>query len=59
MHVIRADTDEIVERTGINVATLYRIEHAQVRPQTRTLRTLPGPYGVEEAHQGEPAAPAS
>ena len=45
--------DEIVERTGINVATLYRIEHARVRPQTRTLRTLLDLYGVEEAHQDE------
>jgi transcriptional regulator with XRE-family HTH domain len=45
--------DEIVERTGINVATLYRIEHARVRPQTRTLRTLLDLYGVEEVHQGE------
>jgi transcriptional regulator with XRE-family HTH domain len=50
--------DEIVERTGINVATLYRIEHARVRPQTRTLRTLLDLYGVEEAHQGELAARA-
>jgi transcriptional regulator with XRE-family HTH domain len=48
--------DEIVERTGINVATLYRIEHARVRPQTRTLRTLLDLYGVEEAHQGELSA---
>ena len=39
--------DEIVERTGINVATLYRIEHARVRPQTRTLRTLLDLYRVE------------
>jgi transcriptional regulator with XRE-family HTH domain len=45
--------DEIVERTGINVATLYRLEHARVRPQTRTLRTLLDLYGVEKAHQGE------
>jgi transcriptional regulator with XRE-family HTH domain len=45
--------DEIVERTGINVATLYRIEHARVRPQTRTLRTLLDLYGVEEAHRDE------
>ena len=42
--------DEIVERAGINVATLYRIEHARVRPQTRTLRTLLDLYGVEEAN---------
>ena len=45
--------DEIVERTGINVATLYRIEHARVRPQTRTLRTLLDLYGVKEAQQGD------
>jgi transcriptional regulator with XRE-family HTH domain len=45
--------DEIVERTGINVATLYRIEHARVGPQTRTLRTLLDLYRVEGAHQDE------
>jgi transcriptional regulator with XRE-family HTH domain len=45
--------DEVVERTGINVATMYRIEHARVRPQTRTLRTLLDLYGVEREHQGE------
>jgi transcriptional regulator with XRE-family HTH domain len=45
--------DEIVERTGINVATLYRIEHARVRPQTRTLRTLLDLYRVEGVHQDE------
>lgn len=45
--------DEIAERSGINVATLYRIEHARVRPQTRTLRTLLALYGVEGAHQDE------
>lgn len=38
--------EEVVERTGINTATLYRIEHARVRPQTRTLRTLLDLYGV-------------
>src|SRR5437764_13434723 len=40
--------DEVVERTGINVATMYRIEHARVRPQTRTLRTLPDLYGADK-----------
>ena len=45
--------DEVVERTGINVATMYRIEHARVRPQTRTLRTLLDLYGVERDQQGE------
>jgi transcriptional regulator with XRE-family HTH domain len=49
----RLTRDEIVERTGINVATLYHIEHARVRPQTRTLRTLLALYGVEGAHQDE------
>jgi len=45
--------DEVVERTGINVATMYRIEHARVRPQTRTLRTLLDLYGVENDQQAE------
>ena len=44
--------DEIVELTGINVATLYRIEHARVRPQTRTLRTLLDLYRVEGIRGG-------
>jgi len=43
--------DEVGERTGINVATLYRIEHARVRPQTRTLRTLLDLYGADEQQQ--------
>jgi transcriptional regulator with XRE-family HTH domain len=46
----RLARDEIVERTGINVATLYRREHARVRPQTRTFRTLLDHCGVKEAH---------
>ena len=45
--------DEAVDRTGINVATLYRIEHGRVRPQTRTLRTLLGLYRVDEPRQAE------
>lgn len=45
--------DEVVERTGINVATLYRIEHARVRPQTRTLRTLLSLYAVDEPKQND------
>lgn len=40
--------EEVVDRTGINVATLYRIEHGRVRPQTSTLRTLLGLYQVGE-----------
>lgn len=43
----------ILERTGVNAATLYRIEHARVRPQTRTLRTLLDLYGVDRERQEE------
>ncbi|GAA3879776.1 helix-turn-helix transcriptional regulator [Saccharothrix violaceirubra] len=32
--------EEVAERTNINAATLYRIETAKSRPQTRTLLTL-------------------
>jgi len=45
--------DAILERTGVNAATLYRIEHARVRPQTRTLRTLLDLYGVDRERQEE------
>jgi transcriptional regulator with XRE-family HTH domain len=45
--------EEVVERTGINAVTMYRIEHARVRPQTRTLRTLLDLYGVEKEEQAE------
>ena len=45
--------DAVVERTGINVATMYRIEHARVRPQTRTLRTLLDLYGADEQQQAD------
>lgn len=38
------------------MATLYRIEHARVRPQTRTLRTLLDLYGANEEHQAEMVA---
>src|SRR5215469_11111401 len=57
LRVLRASSgltrDEVVERTGINVATMYRIEHARVRPQTRTLRTLLNLYGVDKEQQAE------
>jgi transcriptional regulator with XRE-family HTH domain len=45
--------EDVVERTGVNVATLYRIEHARVRPQTRTLRALLDTYRVSETRQAE------
>ncbi|HEY6278358.1 MAG TPA: helix-turn-helix transcriptional regulator [Streptosporangiaceae bacterium] len=47
---------EVAAGTGINVATLYRIEHARVRPQTRTLLTLLGLYGADQAQQAALAA---
>jgi transcriptional regulator with XRE-family HTH domain len=55
LRVLRAASgltrDEVAARTGINVATLYRIEHARVRPQTRTLHTLLGLYGADQQQQ--------
>ena len=45
--------ETVVERTGINAATLYRIEHGRVRPQTRTLRTLLDLYGADQEQQAE------
>lgn len=40
--------EEVQERTGINTVTLYRIETAKARPQSRTLRTLLDLYEVSE-----------
>jgi transcriptional regulator with XRE-family HTH domain len=40
--------EDVSEATGINTATLYRIETARVRPQARTLAALLTLYGVEE-----------
>lgn len=45
--------DHVSERTGINGATLYRIESAQVRPQRRTLIGLLDLYDVGEPHRTE------
>ena len=45
--------ETVVDRTGINAATLYRIEHGRVRPQTRTLRTLLDLYSVDQEKQAE------
>ncbi|HEX9537031.1 MAG TPA: helix-turn-helix transcriptional regulator [Streptosporangiaceae bacterium] len=54
---LRADAsltrEEITDRTGINEATLYRIESAKARPQTRTLMALLDLYGVAEADRAE------
>lgn len=47
-------TRESVEgRTGINTATLYRIESARVRPQRRTLIALLDLYGVTDRVERE------
>ena len=47
-------TREVVsERTGINEATLYRIETARTRPQARTLTALLDAYKVVEPKRSE------
>jgi len=38
--------EDVSEATGINTATLYRIENARVRPQARTLAAMLTVYGV-------------
>ncbi len=52
---MRADSgltrEEVAERTGINEATLYRLEVAKARPQTRTLMALLELYGVTNAER--------
>jgi transcriptional regulator with XRE-family HTH domain len=40
--------EEVAERTGINTATLYRIETGRGRPQRRTLAALLDLYGTSE-----------
>src|SRR5262249_33708960 len=50
---LRADAgltrEEVAGRTGINEATLYRLEVAKARPQARTLVALLDLYGVTDA----------
>ncbi|WP_328594763.1 helix-turn-helix domain-containing protein [Actinomadura macrotermitis] len=43
--------EDVAERTGINPATLYRIEKARGRPQARTLQALLALYEVEPAER--------
>src|SRR5260370_7966385 len=55
---LRADAgltrEEVSARTGINEATLYRLEVAKARPQARTLVALLDLYGVTDAdHRAE------
>jgi transcriptional regulator with XRE-family HTH domain len=45
--------EEVTEQTGINAATLYRIESGRARPQVRTLMALLGLYGVTEPERGK------
>jgi len=45
--------ERVSEQTGINGATLYRIETAQVRPQRRTLIALLDLYEVADPHRSE------
>lgn len=48
--------EDVAESTGINQATLYRIEMAKARPQARTLKTLLALYQVDDAKRDELAA---
>ncbi len=45
--------EDVASHTGINTATLYRLETARARPQRRTLVALLNLYGVGEPHHGE------
>jgi transcriptional regulator with XRE-family HTH domain len=45
--------EDVADRTGIDRATLYRIETARARPQARTLRALLELYGADEAKRDE------
>ncbi|MFW6694152.1 helix-turn-helix domain-containing protein [Streptomyces sp. MAR4 CNX-425] len=45
--------EDVSEKTGINVATLYRIEKARARPQKRTLIALLDLYEVQDPLRDE------
>ena len=45
--------EDVEERTGINEATLYRIETARARPQRRTLVALLDLYGVTDPQRSD------
>ncbi|GAA3929813.1 helix-turn-helix transcriptional regulator [Streptomyces gulbargensis] len=45
--------EDVTERTGINEATLYRIERSRTRPQRRTLVGLLDLYGAEEMRRND------
>ncbi|MFB7917080.1 helix-turn-helix domain-containing protein [Streptomyces sp. NPDC056061] len=50
---VRLSQEDVMERTGINRATLYRIEAGRSRPQGRTLRALLDLYGVDGSRRDE------
>lgn len=54
---LRADAgltrEDVTERTAITGTTLYRVEHAQARPQKRTLLGLLNLYDVQGAQRDE------
>ncbi|WP_055601401.1 helix-turn-helix domain-containing protein [Streptomyces aureus] len=43
--------EDVTQRTGINEATLYRIERSRSRPQKRTLVSLLDIYRADEPHR--------
>ncbi|RBQ16585.1 transcriptional regulator [Spongiactinospora rosea] len=45
--------EQVADATGMNRATLYRIEVAQAKPQGRTFQALLDVYGVPEARRKE------
>jgi transcriptional regulator with XRE-family HTH domain len=48
--------EDVSERTGINTATLFRVETARARPQARTLLTLLDLYQVTDPARADLAA---
>lgn len=55
LRTLRADAEvtreAVAQHTGIDMATLYRIETAKARPQNRTLKALLNMYGADTDHQ--------
>ncbi|MFI9629319.1 helix-turn-helix domain-containing protein [Streptomyces sp. NPDC052042] len=49
----RLSQEDVTERTGINRATLYRIEAGRSRPQKRTLTALLDLYGLDGPRRDE------
>ncbi|MEU8196433.1 helix-turn-helix transcriptional regulator [Microbispora amethystogenes] len=43
--------EEVAEATGLNIATLYRLETGKAKPQIRTLRSLLETYGASAQQQ--------